>query len=1004
MGIAFDAPLALLLLVPALALTFALHLGARRRTGKGRRRVALLVRTVLLSALVFAIAGFRLVLPVDRLATVFVVDLSDSVGESGREDALAFVRSSLELMPKDDVAGIVAFGKGALVERLPAELREIDRIASAPVTSATDVGAALRLASALFPDDAQKRIVLLSDGNDTTGQGQAEAALAAARGIQVETKTIGLGAAEEVLVERITAPSTSRLGEEIEVSADVRSTTAQPATIRLYGNGAQLAVQRIDLEAGSNAVAFRVKPAEAGFLRFRVVVEAALNTFSQNDRADANTIVQGEPRTLVVSGDEAVAAELVGALETERQQVDRIPAEGLSSDPLVLAAYDSIVLVDVPKTSLTDRQMLALQVYVRDLGKGLVMIGGPHAYGAGGYEKTPIEETLPVDMGVRNRQKQPDIALVVVIDKSGSMDACHCNSFDRGAGGGMGAGMAGVRKVDIGKEAILRAAAAMTSRDEIGVVAFDSSAHWVVHTQPLGNVGDLQGQIGGIQPLGTTNIFSGLSEAVKSLEGVQAARRHIILLTDGWSTSGQYDQIIAQMNAAGITLSTVGAGGGSNPFLQKLASEGGGRFYAAANPASIPDIFLKETQQVSGQQIVEETFHPIQTSSSPILRGLDEGFPQLLGYNGTTAKSAAQTVLVTARDDPLLAQWQFGLGRSVAWTSDSTGRWAKAWVGWPGFSRFFSQLVGWTFPGEETGGIEASFVTEGSQTKLRVESVAEDGSPRDFYATAVALTDPDLNSRAIGLAQVAPGVYEAPLGEIDAGAYVVRVSQTRAGSTPLGRTLGLVAPTPAEYRLLGTNDAFLATLRSATGGLAIEAPAEPWRHDLETTDAYTDLWPWLLILALLLWPLDIALRRVSIGRRELAGARRWVAGGWRRRGAAAPRPVEVSGMLAARDRATGASARAAILRGDSGGGASVAAAPTATTGTPARPATTAGPPNARTSATTRPAPSAPASPPGPPAPAPRPATPPPSAAPAPAADGGDTLARLREAKRRARGS
>ncbi|HEX5015365.1 MAG TPA: VWA domain-containing protein [Candidatus Limnocylindrales bacterium] len=992
MGIAFDAPLALLLLLPALVLTFALHLGARRRTGRGRRRVALLVRTLLLTALVFALAGFRLVLPVDRLATVFVVDLSDSVGEGGREDALAFVRDSLLAMPEDDVAGIVAFGKGALVERLPAELRDIDRIASAPVTSATDVGAALRLASALFPDDAQKRIVLLSDGNDTTGQGQAEAALAAARGIQVETKSIGLGATDEVLVERISAPSTSRLGEEIEVSTQIRSTTAQPATVRLFANGEQVGVEQVELEEGTTDVTFRVKPEEAGFLRFRVVVEAALNTFSQNDRADANTIVQGEPRTLIVSGDEAVAAELVGALETERQNVDQIPAEGLPSDPLALAAYDSIVLVDVPKTSLTDRQMLALQVFVRDLGKGLVMIGGPHAYGAGGYEKTPIEETLPVDMGVRNREKQPDIALVVVLDKSGSMDACHCNSFDRGVGGGMGSGIQGVRKVDIGKEAILRAAAAMTARDEIGVVAFDGSAHWVVNTQPLGNVGDLQGQIGGIQPIGNTNIFSGLKEAVDSLEKTQATRRHIILLTDGWSSSGEYADIIARMKAAGITLSTVGAGGGSNPFLADLASQGGGRFYPAANPAAIPDIFLKETQQVSGQQIVEETFHPIITSSSPILRGLDEGFPQLLGYNGTTAKAAAQTVLVTARDDPLLAQWQFGLGRSVAWTSDSTGRWAKAWLGWDAFSRFFSQLVGWTFPGEETAGIEASFVTEGSTTKLRVESVAEDGSPRDFYATAVALTDPDLNARAIGLAQIAPGIYEAPLGEIPAGAYVVRVTQTRPGSTPLGRTLGLVAPTPAEYRLLGTNDAFLATLRSATGGRAIELPAEPWTHDLDTTDAYTDLWPTLLIVALLLWPLDIALRRVSVGRRELADARRWVAGGWRR-GRVAPRPAEVSGMLAARDRAAGSSARAAILRGDTAA-AAVAADDPASAALPI-----ATPPPALTGAPA-PKPSTPA-PTGPPAPAP---APPPPAPAVEAADAGDTLARLREAKRRARGN
>ncbi len=993
MGIAFDAPLALLLLVPALGLTFALHAAARRRTGKGRRRVALFVRTLLLSSLVFALAGFRLVLPVDRLATVYVVDLSDSVGEAGREDALAFVRESLALMPEGDAAGIVAFGKGALVERLPAELRDIDRIASAPVRSATDVGSALRLASALFPDDAQKRIVLLSDGNDTTGQGQAQAALAAARGIQVETKAIGLGTAEEVIVDRLTTPSTSRLGEKIEVVADINSTVAQPATVRLFANGVQVGIERLDLEPGSNKVEFLVEPQEAGFVRFRAVVEAALNTFSQNDRADSNTIVQGEPRILVVTGDEAAAVELVTALEVERQEVDTVAAAGLPGDPLQLATYDSIVLVDVPRPSLTEGQMAALQIYVRDLGKGLVMIGGPRSYGAGGYEDTPIEEALPVDMGVRDREKQPDIALVVVIDKSGSMDACHCNSFDGGMGG---AGISGVRKVDIGKEAILRAAAAMTARDELGVVAFDERAHWVVNTQPLGGISNLHGDIAGIQPLGQTNIFEGLEAAVDSLEDTVATRRHIILLTDGWSSSGQYEAIIARMKAAGITLSTVGAGGGSNPFLQGLAKDGGGRFYDAANPASIPDIFLKETQQVAGQQIVEETFHPIITSSSPILRGLDQGFPQLLGYNGTTAKPAAQTVLVTARDDPLLAQWQFGLGRSVAWTSDSTGRWALSWVGWDGFSKFFSQLVGWTFPGEETGGIEASLVTDGTATKLRVESVAEDGSPRDFYTTGVAITAPDLTSKAVGLVQVAPGVYEAPLGEIEAGAYIVRVSQTRPGSTPLGRTLGLVAPTPAEYRLLGSNEALLATLRAATGGRAIETAAQPWTHDLATTDSYTDLWPSLLILALLLWPLDIALRRVSVGRRELADARRWLGGGWRRRAAVAPRPVEVAGMLAARDRAAGSSARAAMLRGDVASGEAAASPGVAAPG-PAAAVATPAPVSRDARSTATPAPPQPPSTP----PAGTPASPPPAST--PADDPGDTISRLREAKRRARG-
>jgi uncharacterized membrane protein/uncharacterized protein YegL len=980
MGIRFEAPAWLLLLLPAVLVTVVPYLAARRRIGDARRRVAVLLRLVVLGALVFALAGFQLILPVDRLATVFVVDLSDSVGEPGREAALAFVRGSLEEMPDGDEAGIVAFGKDALVERLPQDLREIDRIRSTPVRGATDVGAALRLAAALFPDATQKRIVLLSDGNDTTGRGQAEAALAATRGVQVETFETGLADRDEVVVERLTTPSTATLGEKIEAAAEITSSTAQHATVRLYGDGTLLASEGVDLVAGPNRVSFLVDAATAGFHTFRAVVEAAKDTFSQNDRADSNTIVKGEPRILVLAGNDAVATELVAALEAQGQKVDSVVPEALPTDFAGLATYDSVVVVDVPRLRFTDRQLAALQVYVRDLGKGLVMIGGPEAFGAGGYAKTPMEETLPVDMGVRNRQKEPDIALVVVIDKSGSMAACHCNTFDRGSG----SQIQGVQKVDIGKEAILRAAAALSARDELGVVAFDESAHWVVKTQPLGQVSDLEGSLASVKANGTTNIFSGLTQAVDSLEHAVATRRHIILLTDGWSRSGQYDDILKRMQAAGITLSTVGAGGGANPFLEQLATQGGGRFYAAANPASIPDIFLKETQQVAGEQIVEEPFFPIQTGSSPILRGLDQGFPQLLGYNGTTAKAASQTVLVTARDDPLLAQWQYGLGRSVAWTSDSTGRWAKDWLGWDGFGQFFSQLVGWTFPGEETGGIEASFETIDGQTRLHVSSVESDGSPRDFYDTMAVVVGPDLQPRDVSLDQTAPGVYEADLGEIDSGAYAVRINQTRPGVAALGRTVGLVEPVAAEYRLLGVNRAFLGALRAATGGREILLPEEPWTHDLRTTASFTELWPLLLVLAMVLWPLDIALRRVSLGRRELADARAWVG---RRLGpdrTTAPRIVAAAGMLAARERAAGSAARAALLGRSS-------PAPSPTDATPAAPeaAARAAPEDApRAAASAQPAP---------------PAAPAPSSEPERAGDETDTIARLRDARRRARG-
>ena len=600
-------------------------------------------------------------------------------------------------------------------------------------------------------------------------------------------------------------------------------------------------------------------------------------------------------------------------------------------------------------------------------------------------------------MGVRDRQKQPDIALVVVIDQSGSMAACHCNTFEGGMGGGSGIG--GVQKVDIGKEAILRAAAALTERDELGVVGFNEAAHWVVRTQPLGGITDLQGQIAGIRADGQTNIYAGLDQAVQSLEGMTATRRHIILLTDGWSTSGQYDAILAKMKAAGITLSTVGAGGGSNPFLENLAKQGGGRFYAATNPSSIPDIFLKETQQVSGQQIVEETFFPIQTSSSPILRGLDAGLPQLRGYNGTTIKPAAQNVLVTARDDPLLAQWQYGLGRSVAWTSDSTGRWAKDWVGVERVQPVLQPARQLDVPGRgdrrHRGDLRDDRRTDRAPRRERRDRTARRATSTPRAPCSSGRTSSRGRSTS---SRSRPASTRRRSARSSPGAYAVRVTQTRPGSSPLGRTVGMVAQTAAEYRQLGANEPFLASLRAATGGTVIATALDPWTHDLTATDRFTDAvaaaaGPRAPALAARHRPAPDVARtargrgRARLGHRVRAAAtggraahrdRRGHAGGQRpgadERGAR--RPIRERPRAARRDsRARPRHASRRSGRGGVGRHAQVRASPRCPSAAAART-----PDVDRCRGRRRPTPAA---------------TPPPADAP-------DTMARLRDAKRRAR--
>ena len=527
-------------------------------------------------------------------------------------------------------------------------------------------------------------------------------------------------------------------------------------------------------------------------------------------------------------------------------------------------------------------------------------------------------------------------------------------------------------------------------------MSFNEQAHWVVRTQPLGGVDDLQGQIAGIQPLGQTNIFAGLEQAVESLEDATATRRHIILLTDGWSSSGQYDEILERMKAAGITLSTVGAGGGSNPFLQGLAQQGGGRFYDAANPASIPDIFLKETQQVSGQQIIEEPFFPILTSSSPILRGLDDGLPRLRGYNGTTAKPAAQTVLVTAPRRPAprpvavrprpVGGVDVGLDRALGARLARLGRVLA--VLQP------ARVVDVPGRGDRRH--------RGRVRHARRPDDAPRRERRGGWLAARLLLDDGGRRRArlhdsseVDLVQVAPGVYEVPLGEIDSGAYGVRVTQTRPGSTPLGRTVGLVAPTAAEYRLLGTNEPFLTALRTRDRRKRDRDPARP--VDPRPADDVALDRP----VAAAAGPRAACSGRSTspcgASRSGGASSRRPGAGSAalpRRRRATAARTATGESLLATRARATSAETRAALRRHARRGGRAARRHgddPGAQTGEAAPPVA---PPS---SATAAPAPVDAA----PPSTAPPPATP---AAPAtgPAAPASDTLARLRDAKRRAR--
>lgn len=898
----------LLLLIPLAVV--AARVG-RQRLPPVRHRVSLLLRILILLLVILGLAGAQLVRTVDELTTVFVVDASDSVAPEEQARAEVFIRDALRSMPSGDRAAIVVFGAEALVERLPSDDRLLARLESLPGGGHTDIAAGLRLAMALFPEDTQKRIVLLSDGQENRERARLEADLAAARGIEIDVVSLSppVGNAE-VLLSALDAPASVRVGQRFDLKAVVESTVATTARLRLFDERGLLEQHDVTLQPGTNRFAVPVTAEAQGFHRYQATVEATDDTRPQNNQAAAFTIVHGPPRVLVVAQRATDADPLVAALRAAHLNPTRVGPEALPTDLTALASYDAVVLVNVPVRALPKGGMEALRAFVRDLGHGLVMVGGEESYGAGGYLRTPVEETLPVRMEVRSRTDEPNVALVVAVDKSGSMGRCHCDSPNgpREA--------SGVPKVDIAKQAILEAGSVLGPFDFVGVVAFDEQARWALETQQDVTPETLESAIAGIAADGGTNILAGLDQAFRSLQAVDARIKHVILLTDGWTNASGFDALVEQMHQQGITLSVVAAGRGSAAYLQRLAQEGGGRYYPAASLNDIPRIFLKETIRAMGRYIIEQRFRPVPAVPSPILTGFDAAaLPPLRGYNGTSPRPAATVALLSPEGDPILAHWQYGLGRAVAWTSDLSGRWAAEWLDWDGFAGFAAQLVSWTLPSPQDEMLAAEVQLEGDQALITVEAVDRNGRPRNFLDTRAKLIAPDRSTREVELPQVAAGRYQGRVDLSQPGAYLIQVQQSRGEQPVAVRTLGLAIPYSPEYRVLSPNTGLLNDLGRITGGHELTDPAQAFAHTLAAVERARPAWFWLLLLAALLFPLDVAVRRVLVTRRDLAEA--WAALlrrlPWRQAG---ERPEPLLGHLfAAKQRATG--------RGSQGAGVGV---------------------------------------------------------------------------------
>jgi uncharacterized membrane protein len=868
----FTTPAALLLLI-TLPLV-AWFVWPRRPGGRPRSGWAgLILRLAILALVVLSLAGAQLVRAVDDLAVIFLVDASDSMSAASAAAAETFVRDAVAAMGPDDRAGVILFGANALVEHPLSAFQsanDLPAFASQPVRLQTDLAGAIRLGLALLPPDAAPRLVILSDGAATTGDAAEAARLAAAAGVSIDTVYLPRpAAAGEVILTDVRAPARVGQGDMFRLEVSAESEIATDATLRVLGDGAVVHEETVRLQPSPNNFVIRLRAGMPAFAHYRVQLApvGAADAFPQNNELAAFTEITGPPRVLVVATeglDDAgeplpdEAAQLVAALGPG-MQVERATPATLSPSLADLADYAAVVLVNVNARDLSPRKLETLQAYVRDLGGGLVTVGGPDSFGVGGYFGTPLEEALPVDMRIDDQERFPAVSIVLVIDRSGSM------AVEEG----------GVTKIQLAAEGAIRALELLNDFDEMTLIPVDEAPDEIIgpitavnRDEAIARMRQLGAGGGGIF------VRTGLEAAADVLAASDNPVKHIIVLADGADSEQKegVPELIEQLAAQGITVSTVSIGAGPDtPWLEEMAALGGGRFHLTDQAANLPQIFTQETVAIQRNYVIEERFFPTQTAPSPILSGI-EATPPLYGYVGTSGKDAALVALETHLGDPLLAQWQYGLGRSVAWTSDATGRWARDWVPWDGFATFWNQVVRWTFGGRAAGGLDATVTLDGETARLTVDAQQNGEFLNDLTLTA-NVVDPAGETQTLSLQQVGPGQYEATFSPASEGAYFIGVGGAGEDGE-IQATTGWVLGYSPEYANLSGDPALLAGLAEATSGRALELAdtASTFEHNLDAAPAAQPIWPWLTLAAVLLLPLDVAARRLTLTRRDWARA------------------------------------------------------------------------------------------------------------------------------------
>jgi uncharacterized membrane protein len=828
-------------------------------------RVALALRGALV--LVLATTLMKPTVPrwVDRLNVVFLLDQSDSVSLAARERAWRFAAEAVKHMKSGDRAGVVLFGEEAVVDQPLAHRTVLDRPRTQVGSRGTNLFQATQLALATLPPGQANRLVMLTDGRQTTGSAREGAQAAKDNGADVYYVAAPLTFNQEVVADSLVLPQEVKYGEPFQARIVVWSLKDTQGRVSLFRNGEFLGSQVVRMSAGKNVFSYRQSLDASGIHVYQAAIEVDGDTIEDNNRSVGTVVVRGRPQVLVAEKDPAHAQSLVAALRSQNIEVTVVEASQIPKDLAGLQKYDGIVLANVSSLKLTRAQMGNIRDYVRDHGGGLMMIGGEESFGLGGYYRTPIEEALPVTMEVKQKVEIPSLAVVLSIDRSGSM--------------AMSTGDEKITKLDLAKEAAHLVVDLLDDRNEVGVQSWDTEFLWDVSIRTAKDKAAIHHAIATVKAGGGTDGYPALKDTYSALFERPALLKHVIFLSDGQMTRGDFAGLLRRMVKDKITVSSVAIGKDADlQLMVDVAKMGRGRFYYTEDSQTIPRIFTLETQLASKASLVEQPFRPQLTAPShEAMQDIDwKSVPPLGGYVASTLKGTADLVLMSHQEDPVLATWRYGLGRAVAFTSDAKAKWGVLWLRWNHFNKFWAQLTRWTLRSGTRSDTTALVERRDDVGEVLVDAVDGKGEFINFLDSQVGVVAPNRERTVIDLEQVAPGRYRGRFPAPQEGVYLVGMAQRRNDRVVGSQLAGLVVPYAQELRELGVDEARLRELAELTGGGSLGDPREVFSTARRQSRVAVDIWPWLVGLVAVMMVPEIALRRLGPGtlQRILAIGRR----------------------------------------------------------------------------------------------------------------------------------